>query len=477
MVLALPSMGTVGGLRLKPSDPIVSSVASGPRAGDASAKSAVVVGSGIAGMTAALRLKQAGFSVRVLEAEAVVGGRVSCRRVGGYTFNRASTLLAGDYGFLVGLIGELGLRDRLEYRNFRIGTLRDGKVHSLRTDHMMRDSLFSGLLGWRSKLLMMRVLRDAKRAHPYLDYGDLGKAAPLDIESARDYALRCLNQELLDYVVDPAMAAMLATTAERPSVVDFLFAIAHYIGMGAYSYDGGIDFIIDELVRRIPVETDARVLSVVEKEDAVEVIWERSGHQHSVSCTACVIAVGAREVPRLYPQLSPKRREILDGYDYSSIIVGHFALSSPPDIDADFIQIPPCEIPGLVNMYFPHRVGKGAVPPGKGMAVCYFSDDWSKARMSLDDDAVVADMIPLVERVIPDIRHRLQIANVERWPQALFLSRPGVYKTMAAFRDAGVPNARVQLAGDYYSFTSMNASAISGDMAARDVLAMMSMRA
>ena len=68
-------------------------------------------------MTSAYRLKQAGFSVRVLEAEDVIGGRMSCRRIDGFTFNRASTLLGGSYEFLRDLIEEIGLGARIKYND------------------------------------------------------------------------------------------------------------------------------------------------------------------------------------------------------------------------------------------------------------------------------------------------------------------------------------------------------------------------
>jgi protoporphyrinogen/coproporphyrinogen III oxidase len=434
-------------------------------------RNAIVVGSGIAGMTAAFRLQQAGFSVRVLEAETIIGGRMTCRRINGYTLNRASTLLAGQYKFLTSLIAEVGLADRIKYSDFKIGTFRDGRIHSLRTNHMIRDSLFSGLLSWRSKLLMLRVVRDAAKAKPYLDFADLSVAAPLDVESARDYALRRLNKELLDYVVDPGIAALLATTADRPSVVDFLFTIAHYIGMGAYRYEGGIDFLIAELARRVPVTTSARVVSVVEDvnsiKSGVEVSWEQDGAAHVERVAACVIAVSAHTVPKLYPQLTDIQRDILNGYEYSTIMVGHLGLTSPPDIDADFLQIPSCENPALVNMYFPHKISTTVAPPGKSMAVGYFSTTWSAARMAHSDEQIVAEMIPHFEQIVPGISRTVEMTNVERWSPALFLSKPGSYQAMAAFQKEINPAARVQLAGDYFSFTSTNASAASGHIAAR----------
>lgn len=433
-------------------------------------KTAIVVGSGIAGMTAAFRLQQAGFAVRVLEATSIIGGRMTCRRINGYTLNRASTLLAGQYKFLTELMGEVGLGDRVKYSDFKIGTVRNGKVYSLRTNHMILDSLFSGLLSWRSKLLMMRVLRDAAAAKPYLDFADLSVAAHLDVETSFDYSLRRLNKELLDYVVDPAIAAVLVTTPDRVSNVDFLFAIAHYIGMGAHRYEGGIDFLITELARRVPVDTEARVVSVVEDTNGVEVTWEQNGAQHVERVGACVVAVSANTVPKLCPQLTDLQRDILSGYEYSKIMVCHLGLSKPPVVDADFLQIPTRENPNLANVYFPHRISSSVVPPGKGLAVGYFHNTWSSARTEYSDKQLIAEMIPEFERIVPGISKTIEMTNVERWAPGLFLSKLGSYKEMAALKKSLNPASRVQLAGDYFSYTSTNASAMSGDIAARNLI-------
>ena len=242
-----------------------------------SGKSAIVVGSGIAGMTAAYRLNKAGFSVRVLEAEHIIGGRMSCRRIDGYTFNRAATVLGGSYDFIRGLVEEIGLSDRLKFSDFKIGTYRDGRIFPVRTNRVIVDSLLSGLLSWRSKSLMLRVIHDAKKARKYLNFSDLSLAAPIDDETVASYAARRLNKELLEYVVEPTMAAVLATTPNKASIVDFLFSIAHYIGMGVYRFDGGIDFLVEKIAKQVTVETNARVHSVTEDNEGVEVHWERSG--------------------------------------------------------------------------------------------------------------------------------------------------------------------------------------------------------
>ena len=58
---------------------------------------AIVVGAGLAGLTAGYKLKQAGWEVTVLEAGNYAGGRAATVRDGDYLIDTAATQLSGSY--------------------------------------------------------------------------------------------------------------------------------------------------------------------------------------------------------------------------------------------------------------------------------------------------------------------------------------------------------------------------------------------
>jgi protoporphyrinogen oxidase len=163
---------------------------------------------------------------------------------------------------------------------------------------------------------------------------------------------------------------------------------------------------------------------------------------------------------------------MLNGFEYWTILVGHFGLRAEPDVDADFLQIPFCENAEIANILLAHRQGRGMVPAGKGLLVAYARHEWSEARFDADADLVLDDMLRAIDKTIPGVSSLVEVRNLERWKPALFRSRVGSYRELAAFRRSMNPAAKVALAGDYFSFTSTNASALSGDAAARQLIAM-----
>ena len=55
-------------------------------------KKAIVVGSGIAGIASALRLRSKGYAVSVFEANSYPGGKLSLNRLGKYRFDAGPSL-------------------------------------------------------------------------------------------------------------------------------------------------------------------------------------------------------------------------------------------------------------------------------------------------------------------------------------------------------------------------------------------------
>ena len=92
-----------------------------------------IVGGGIAGLTAAYRLTQKGHEVALFEARPQLGGQAGTFEVGG---NRLEVfyhhLFSGDSDVL-GLIDEMGLGDRMSWRESKVGFFHGGRIYNFVT--------------------------------------------------------------------------------------------------------------------------------------------------------------------------------------------------------------------------------------------------------------------------------------------------------------------------------------------------------
>ena len=131
--------------------------------------SVVVVGAGLAGLTAARVLKRAGVEVRVLEAERNVGGRVRSRIIEGFTVDR---------GFQVLFTAYPAAKRQLDFGRLELQPIPPGAVicrngHRERVGDPLRDpqSLLSTLsahtLTLRDKLLVGKLAAELRRGEPY----------------------------------------------------------------------------------------------------------------------------------------------------------------------------------------------------------------------------------------------------------------------------------------------------------------------
>jgi protoporphyrinogen oxidase len=90
---------------------------------------AVIVGGGIAGLTAALRLARAGHAVTVLEREEALGGLARSFPIGDGFLDRYYHFICRADRELFDLLRELGIRDRLRWVNSRMGQFHQGVLY------------------------------------------------------------------------------------------------------------------------------------------------------------------------------------------------------------------------------------------------------------------------------------------------------------------------------------------------------------
>ena len=165
-----------------------------------------IVGGGVAGLTAAYRLKQRGVRVVVYEASERVGGAVRTERRDGYLAELGPNSVSAPSPALRALIGELGLESSVLPASSaakRRYVVRKNKLLPLPLSP--QDLLTTRLLSNGAKLAVF--------GEPLVEPGD----SPVE-ESVATFIRRRFNQEVLDYIANPFVGGVFAGDPEQLSV-------------------------------------------------------------------------------------------------------------------------------------------------------------------------------------------------------------------------------------------------------------------
>jgi protoporphyrinogen/coproporphyrinogen III oxidase len=164
-----------------------------------------VVGAGLAGLTAAYRLKRRGFRVVVYEASERAGGVVRTERRDGYLAELGPNSMSGVGGPVAELFTQLGLDAS------RVEAQREAKKR-----YIVRKGKLVALPTSPSQLLTTRLLSNGAKlavfGEPMVEPGD----SPME-ESVATFVRRRFNQEVLDYVANPFVGGIFAGDPEQLS--------------------------------------------------------------------------------------------------------------------------------------------------------------------------------------------------------------------------------------------------------------------
>ena len=165
---------------------------------------AIVVGGGLAGLTAGYKLRQAGWEVTLLEAGGYAGGRSATVRDGGYLIDTGATQLSSGYSEYLDLCREVGLGGALIKSSQVVGFARDGRLIEIDGNSALSGPL-SPIVSLFSKVTILNTLIDKRRLKPRLNHLDIGANHADDDESFGDYGLRRMSREAYDYLAAPLL--------------------------------------------------------------------------------------------------------------------------------------------------------------------------------------------------------------------------------------------------------------------------------
>ena len=166
-----------------------------------------MLGAGVAGLVAALRLQERGCTCDVYERWPGLGGQAATLDVGGHLLERYYHHWFTSDRHIVNLCAELGLADDVEWRESRVAVFVDGRSHALDGPS---DLLRFRPLSLPARLRMGLAVLALQRRHPDVE--------PFESETARAWIERAMGREAYEKVWGPLLRGKFGERADDISM-------------------------------------------------------------------------------------------------------------------------------------------------------------------------------------------------------------------------------------------------------------------
>jgi phytoene dehydrogenase-like protein len=416
----------------------------------------LVVGGGLAGLTCAKALAEAGRPVRVLEASDAVGGRVRTdRHTDGFLLDRGFQVLFAAYPAVKRHLDLPALAPRRVLPGATL--IHNGAWHDLGDPRQrlsqLGPTLANPLLPFGDKLRTLRLRRQAvRRAVPAIFGGKGADRSTLEELHRRHFTdAGFINRFARPFFGGVQLDRSLATSARM-----FLFTVKMLASGATVLPGGGMGAITEQLAARLPkgaVRLGTRVEGLVEADGRAVGVTLPGGEE--MQADAVVIATDAPAAQRLTSRETPS----------GSLGVTCLYFAS----DQSLYSGPRLLLNANDDAFVNHAVQLTNIAPGYAPAGQHLLSVSVLGASDLDDDELVArtraEMAPWFPgKDLAQLRH----LATYRIPYAQFKQPPGIFATLPP---NATPTPGLFLAGEYTESSSIHGAMHSGEKAAQAVLA------
>lgn len=426
-----------------------------------------VVGAGIAGLTAAYRLKQAGHDVTVLEAAAHPGGRLWTERVRGLELDTGAHMLLDSFVRTHALVDELGLGDLwFEAGDGEGGVLRAHALESFSPSGAGDVLRYHGL-PLSSRIRVLLTLIEARRWTAELDFFDLSLGEDtLDLEDCDTFVRRRIGDDATDYLIDGFIRTFHFHAARRMSAKYFEALSALLLTRGRFqlcALRGHLRVLPEALAARLSVRYGAQVHAVVPGPGGVVVqgSFERSTFEAVVVATPAEIARSVLRSP------TAAQERMLAGAVSSSTVLCAYAVSSraAPDFEGAWV---PYRESQLVSGIAADLCELQAEPDPRVLSV-WLHEEAVDAWRHATDESLSRAVADEVCRLLPRFAGALDPLHVSRIPCAMPIHAVGQVTRVKEFLREGQGEGGVWLAGDYLNHPWVEGALRSGEAVAAQI--------
>lgn len=430
----------------------------------------VVVGAGIAGLTAAHRIATTGRSVRVLEAASRVGGRIQTERIAGGHLEHGGIFHTQQYHSFRRLLSELGLAELVAVvpTGFHSRVLTPRGWKHVDYGSLLGPATFGGLsLADRGRLAMAALPALRRRPSRFDDFGDLVPLQALDTRSAAE----AVPTDAADYFTAGPHEFLWGTGSGSISYA--MLALQLHVFTGELrEISGGVGQVVDRLAAGLDVRQDAEVSLVEEDGDLARVLLTDG---ETIRARAVVVATTADVAHKIWPTAPTAVSNHLGGIDYTRIDYVYLRTQDAVELRQG-------------RRTLSMEVITTAARDGRTLGGIYQSNGWvdrgglllvtaanAAVAAAIPDDELVDRLQAEAEELHPELRGRVVDRVLVRHAHYTPTFATGTVRTLAAAR-AQLGVGPVDLAGDHMAAPWVDGAVRSGELAADRVVGRLSRR-
>ncbi|MCY4425947.1 MAG: NAD(P)/FAD-dependent oxidoreductase [Halieaceae bacterium] len=416
-----------------------------------------VIGAGMAGLSAAYRLQQNGFSTTLFEENHVVGGRTITAEKDGYTMDLGAITLSPAYKETIQLIEETGAGDACVPFQPVLAIAREGKLHNIDLSSPAVSGIKSGFLSFWGKIKLLKLVPTLVKYWSKCDFEDMSKLEELDVESCESFALRKLGQEINDYLVDPIIRLNMFTLPSLSSVVDIVWLMKMFSGTQLIQLRGGMGAASKSIAAQLEdVQLNTRVTAVEERDGRVALEVDGTTRYFD----GAVIALAPDAALGVAPWLSGQQRTWFEKIKAVPSLTIHIGLKSPPDTPASLVMVPSTEANEVIAIVLESNKCPARVPDGKGLISLHMTGQWAETQQGLTDLQVALNALGVISPFMGDLEDQVDMVHLHEWTHVDHERPVGFYKSLRNARPE-FTRGRVMFAGTYIS-AGIEGAVISG---------------
>ena len=431
-----------------------------------------VVGAGIAGLSAAWDLTQAGYTVTIYDRNDFPGGRMADVIVNGICTHSGASILFSFNKEMFDLVEELGLSDEVTSfgADFEMNCSDGSMEYPLRVTPSVPFMLAHKALGIGTKAKLTRLLPDIVKSGLMTDPCLMHTAKRFDDETMVDYITRVVSEEYLEKYLEPLFRAPWHWEPEDIGKAYVMSLMGHLVTSDQRTFKQGIGFLTRELASRLDVRLGTTVENVREiPEGGVTLRLSDNDGQRTINVDAVVMAIEGVYVTNVVEGLSQAETDFFDAVRYNPGARVYYGLKQRGEEDKRdwFTRSSPSKVSLFHVTDQDQIVPKGHVQPATIQAelipelIAQIAEEGGQDRVESYIRDQIREYFPTIDEDVESIAEQWWDAMLPLWPM-------GYATKVADFLESQETSPkRILYCGDYLSQSHTGGACASGRGIAR----------